>query len=112
MKRKVLFAALAMLSISLVLLAQSGQTERVSEAEYEYASIRYDGDFKTQLVLPDGKVQRLHEVIGVKRPEKVDERMWDFTMAMNYLAKSGYEPLPGISRTDLDLTFRRKKPRE
>lgn len=79
-----------------------------SEAEYEYASIRYDGDLKTQVFFPDGRVEKLHQITGVKRPAKVDERMWDFTMAMNFFAKSGYEPIPGISRTDSDLSFRRK----
>ena len=80
-----------------------------AQPAFEYLSVRYDGSLKTQVFFPDGRVERLHQIIGVKRPDRVDERMWDFNMAMYHFAKSGYEPLPGISRTDLDLSFRRPR---
>jgi hypothetical protein len=92
-----------------VLAQPSTSSPAPTEADYEYLSIRYDGDFKTQVFLPDGTVEKLHQMIGVKRPAKVDERMWDFNMAMNFFAKRGYEPLPGISSSQLDLSFRRKR---
>lgn len=36
------------------------------------------------MFFPDGTA---HQIIGVKRPARVGERMWDFNVAMNFFGK-------------------------
>ena len=108
MQAKTAVYPVLMAALALVLLAQpvkpAGST---TEPQYEYAGVRFDGDLKTQVFLPGGATNRLYNLTEVKRPARVDERMFDLTLAMNVLASQGFEPIPAHSQTELDMFFRR-----
>lgn len=93
----------------LVFTWSSSSSPSASPIQYEYAGVRFDGDLKTQVFLPGGVTNRLYAMTPIRRPARVDERMFDLTLAMNVLAAEGYEPMPAMTSTDLDLFFRRPK---
>jgi hypothetical protein len=79
---------------------------------FEYVSVRYEGGFKTEVFFPDGKVKRLYDMTDIKRPSQSDNRMFDLTLALNILAKSGYEPVQTTTMTPDDLVLRGKVVRQ
>lgn len=59
---------------------------------YEYASIRWAGRENTHLIRPNGNTEMLGSILSkVPRPDRVDDRALYLTVAMNALAKEGYE---------------------
>ena len=59
---------------------------------YEYATIRWGGKENTHLVRPSGKMEMLGPLLTkVQRPDRVDDRSFYMNIAMNAVAKEGYE---------------------
>ena len=59
---------------------------------YEYATIRWGGRENTHLVRPSGKVEMLAPLLNkVQRPDRTDDRAFYLNIAMNAVAKEGYE---------------------
>lgn len=59
---------------------------------YEFATIRWGGRENTHLIRPNGKVEVLGPLLNkVQRPERADDRAFYMTIAMNAVAKEGYE---------------------
>lgn len=59
---------------------------------FEYCTIRWGGREHTQLVRPNGKVEMLGPLLTkVQRQDRVDERALFMNIAMNAVAKEGYE---------------------
>ena len=59
---------------------------------YEYATIRWSGRENTHLVRPSGKVEVLGPILNkVQRPDRVDDRTFYMSIAMNAVAKEGFE---------------------
>lgn len=69
-----------------VTLAQSAQPEQA----FEYASARFDND-TTCIVWPDGSVEKVATTIGRKDPGTADIRIWYLTVAMNLMARKGFQ---------------------
>src|SRR5262245_17838152 len=58
----------------------------------EFATIRWDGRENSYVVRPSAKVERLRQLFDRHpRQDGVDERIYYMTIAMNALAKEGYE---------------------
>ena|SRR2546426_10863081 len=74
---------------------------------YEFASIRWAGRENTHLIHPNGTTEMLGPILNkVPRPDRVDDRALYLTVAMNALAKEGYE-FAGMT-SDVIIMKRRK----
>ena len=72
-------------------------------------TIHWDGRENTHVIRPNGKVEFLGKVLAaVTRPGRTDERSFYLNMAMNALAKEGYE---FAGRTENDIVMRRAMPK-
>jgi len=59
---------------------------------YEYVTIRWAGRENTHLIRSSGKVEFLGPILTkVSRPDRVDDRAFFMTLAMNAAAKEGFE---------------------
>ena len=75
----------------------------------EYATLRWDGPENTHLIRPNGAVEVLGaKFAGVKKPSRVDERSFFMNLAVNALAREGFEL---VAMTPDDYLFRRSLPR-
>ena len=76
---------------SIFVYTAARSAEDTSTVHYEYASVRYQGGQKTSIVWPDGRVEKISNLNNAKRPDTADERMFYLTIAVNLLAKQGFE---------------------
>jgi hypothetical protein len=99
MKRLILIlAALAILTIC----AKADGTNT-----FEFATIRWDGD-NTYVILPSGKVDFIgRQLKEIKKPDRVDDRVFCLNIAMNSLGGKGYE-FGGISGDGNTIVMKRK----
>ncbi len=104
MKIKTLYLLLAVgLLIGLAELKLPAASEMVGTVEY--ATLRWGGRENTHLIRPDGTVEILGpKFAGIKRPEKADERSFYMSLAMNALAREGFEL---TAMTTDDYVFKR-----
>ena len=59
---------------------------------YEYATICWGGRENTYLIRPNGKVEMLGSLLNkVQRPDRAGDRSFYMNVAMNAVAKEGYE---------------------
>jgi len=59
---------------------------------YEYATIRWAGKENTHIVRRGGEVEFIgHELRKAQKPDRTDDRAYYMNLAMNGLAKEGYE---------------------
>jgi hypothetical protein len=91
MKSNLIKTALVILLIAFSSGYQTRCQEPVKPLVYEYASIRFMGGQRTCITWPDGTVEKLSSLSTQKRPETADERMFYLTIAVNILAKRGFE---------------------
>jgi hypothetical protein len=60
--------------------------------KYEYSTIRWAGRDNTHLIRPNSQVEMLGPILNrVQRPDRADERAFYMAVAMNAVAKEGYE---------------------
>lgn len=78
--------------IGATMLAQA-QDKPTSIQHYEYVGVRYLSGDRVMIVFPDGTPKLLSELTKYKRPNWADDRIFNLSIAMNYLAKQGYEPI-------------------
>lgn len=58
----------------------------------EYCTIRWAGRENTHLIRPNGKVEMLGGLLTkVQRPDRTDDRSFYMNVAMNAVAKEGFE---------------------
>ncbi len=61
-------------------------------ATLEYVTIRWDGRDNTQIIRPGGRVEFIAaELRRATKPDRTDDRAFYLNLAMNGLAKEGYE---------------------
>src|SRR5688572_17617388 len=59
---------------------------------YEYATIRWAGKDNTHIVRAAGQVEFIgHELRKAQKPDRTDERAFYLNLAMNGLAREGFE---------------------
>jgi hypothetical protein len=86
----------ALVGAAVCLLAIYVIVARAAEANsfqtYEFATLRWGGRDNTQLIRPSGKVEKLRPLLEkAPRPEGIDERSYYMNIAMNAVAREGFE---------------------
>jgi hypothetical protein len=76
---------------------------------YEFATIRWGGRDNTHLIRPSGRVEMLAPLLNkIQRPDHTDDRAFYMSIAMNAVAKEGYE-FAGM--TSDEIVMRRPVPK-
>lgn len=92
MKKLVPVLLATVLSLATSFLAQSRATEEQSIQTVEFATIRWDGRENSFVVRPNAKVEKLRPLFErFPRPDGIDERIYYMTVAINAVAKEGFE---------------------
>lgn len=93
MKRTALFISLLTgFGTVAVLAVKLWAAETTSFQTEEYATIRWSGKENTHFIRANGEVEMLAPILTkVARPNRVDERAFYLNIAMNVVAKEGYE---------------------
>ncbi len=72
---------------------------------YEYATLRWAGPQNTHVIHPSGNVEVLgRQLVGIRKPDRADERAFYMNLAANALGREGYEL---VALTADDYLFRR-----
>lgn len=75
--------------------------ENSSIQRNEYLTIRWAGREHTHVIRPNGEVQFLGPLFAqARRPDRADERAFLMSIAMNAVAKEGYE-LAGVTSDEI-----------
>ena len=90
--------SMAVLLVGLVMFAcaitvfKSRAAEGTTFQKYEYVTIRWGGKDNTHLIRSNGKVEMLGPLLNrVARPDRTDDRAFYMNIAMNSVAREGYE---------------------
>lgn len=93
MKNKItLIAVILVLSAFGLFHVKSGAAEESTFQKYEYVTIRWGGRDNTHLIRSNGKVEMLGPLLNrASRPDRTDDRAFYMNIAMNSVAREGYE---------------------
>jgi hypothetical protein len=92
MKKPNLILLVSALSIAVLYLAKSWAAEPTTFQIAEFATIRWGGRDNTMLIRPNGKVEKLRPLFEqYRRPDGVDDRAFYMSIAMNTIAREGYD---------------------
>jgi len=99
MKKLNLFLLGAVLCLGVPQLIKLRAAEPTTFQTVEFATIRWDGRENTYLIRPNGKVDRFKQVFekAPARPDGIDDRTYYMTIAMNAVAKEGFD-LAGLTQ--------------
>src|SRR5215470_11850733 len=87
-----LVVAVVGLGIWILVANKSSAAEGATFQTQEYVTIRWAGKEHTHLVRASGSVELLSPVLSrTPKPEKTDERAFYMNVAMNAVAREGYE---------------------
>ena len=88
-----------------------GKLHSTNEApadRFEYVTLRWGGRDNTHVIRPSGNVEFLGSQLNkIKRPDRADDRSFYMNIALNALAKEGYE-LAAITSDDYVMKRRVK----
>lgn len=86
---------IALVALATIALLTAGRPKAASNdpfQRFEFATIRWGGRENTHLIRPNSQVEFLGPLLNkVKRPEHADERSFYMAVAMNAIAKEGFE---------------------
>src|ERR1043166_532691 len=93
MKRVHYFVLLLIGSVAFsIFLSRLFAADGTTFQTFEYGTIRWSGRENTHFIRPNGKVEMLGSLLSkIQRPERLDERTFYMNIAMNAVAKEGYE---------------------
>jgi hypothetical protein len=93
MKKLNLLLLAAVLCLGVPQLIKLRADEPATFQRVEFAAIRWDGRENTYLIRPNGTVERFKPVFAKAppRPDGIDERAYYMTIAMNAIAKEGFD---------------------
>ncbi|MGN6553009.1 MAG: hypothetical protein ACTHLW_04745 [Verrucomicrobiota bacterium] len=93
MKKPIAVLAFALITLACAFcLFKTRAAEAGSFQKYEYVTIRWAGRDNTHLIRSNGKVEMLGMILNkVPRPDRTDERAFYMNIAMNSVAREGYE---------------------
>ena len=101
-------ATLAILIVGSTVTLRAADTNSVPAMRFEYATIHWDGRDNTHVIFPNGVVKCLGpQLTVISKPSRTDERAFYMNLAINSLAKEGYE-FAGIR--DNDVIMKRVAP--
>ncbi len=87
--------------LSLIILVKAADATSTQVQKLEYVSIHWDGRDNTHIILPNGVVKCLGpQLTVISKPSRTDERAFYMNIAINSLAKEGYE-FVGIRDNDV-----------
>ena len=90
--KKIIILSAVVAVITLTCLTRNALAQSSGFQTTEYVTIRWAGRENTHLIRSNGKVEFLGQILGkVTRPDRVDERAFFMNLAMNAVAKEGYE---------------------
>jgi hypothetical protein len=99
----------AIVTIGVILVSKPSRANAAEDAvpdSIEYATLRWAGRENLHLIRPSGNVEFLgRSLMSIKRPDRADDHSFYMNIAMNALAKEGYEL---VSMTSDDYVFKRK----
>jgi len=91
-KLSILFALLAVGGVSMIIFSRPVSAQTGTFQTYEYVTIRWSGRDNTHLIRANGSVEFLKPLLmKVTRPDRSDDRSYYMNVAMNAVAKEGYE---------------------
>lgn len=107
MKRTLPLLLLAAAALGLGLLQTwKAQAQTSAFQAEELLTIRWDGPDNTHVIRPNGNVEFLGKVLqATRRPGRTDERAYYLSIAMNAMAKEGYE---FAGRTEDEVIMKRR----
>jgi hypothetical protein len=92
MKKPNLILLVGVLSVATFYFVKSWAAEPTTFQTVEFATIRWAGRENTSLIRPNGKVEKLKRLFEqYRRPDGVDERAYYMSVAMNAVAREGYD---------------------
>ena len=94
MKKNLLIVIVAVGSLlgGLIITRLWAADDKPTFQTFEYATLRWAGKEHTHLIRPNGQVEMLGPLLSqVKRPDRTDERTLLMNIAMNAVAREGYE---------------------
>lgn len=93
MKKSIVVFGLVLATVILALtILKSRAAEGASFQKYEYVTIRWGGKDNTHLIRSNGKVEMLGPILNrFTRPDRTDDRAFYMNIAMNSVAREGYE---------------------
>ena len=102
MRRACLFTVILFAGVLAVLLANKLlAAETPSFQTTEYGTIRWGGRDNTHFIRPNGKVEFLGPILTkVSRPDRADERAFYMSLAINAVAREGFE-LAGMTSDEV-----------
>ena len=90
--KKIIILVAALTVVTLTCLTRNAFAQGTAFQTTEYVTIRWAGRENTHLIRSNGKVEFLGQILGkATRPDRVDERGFFINLAMNAVAKEGYE---------------------
>jgi|SRR5437660_10409698 len=102
-----IFSAILILAACAILF--SGNLHSADEGSvdrFEYVTLRWGGRDNTHVIRPSGNVELLGSQLSkIKRPDRADDRSFYMNIALNALAKEGYEL---VAITSDDYVMKRK----
>ncbi len=105
-KRSVASIGALLLVVSAVLLAQGNAAEERPRELIEYATLRWAGRENTHVIRPSGEVEFIgRQLTKIKKPDRADERSFYMNLALNALAREGYQL---VAMTSDDYIVQRK----
>ena len=105
MKKTTTVIGALVLLISLGILTSAKSNTNPNAVSMEYVTLRWDGRDNTHVIRPGGNVESLGSKLkAIKKPDRTDDRSFYMNVAMNALARDGYEL---VAMTPDDYVFRR-----
>ena len=92
MKKIILLITIITVLVGMAMLTKA-QDKPTTIQHFEYVAIHYMGGDRVMIVFPDELSKLLSELTKYNRPKWADDRMFNLSVAVNYLAKQGYEPI-------------------
>lgn len=92
---------LLILMLGLIISARAADATPTQGHRFEYVTIHWDGRDNTHIILSNGDVKSLgSQLTKISKPNRTDERAFYMNIAINSLAKEGYE-FVGIRDNDV-----------
>ena len=92
MKKIIIILVAALTVVTLTCSTRNTFAQGTAFQTTEYVTIRWGGRENTHLIRSNGKVEFLGQVLAkATKPDRVEERAFYMNLAMNAVAKEGYE---------------------
>lgn len=104
--KKLHLLILVFLGCTTLLVSNFQAADAPAESRLEYLTLRWAGRDNTHLIRPNGDVEFIgKQLMGTKKPDRADDRSFYMNLAMNALAKDGWEL---AAMTPDDYVFKRR----